>query len=131
MKALWAGDFPVLREFATGSWLGREYQGRGFGKEMRGAVLHLGFEELGAQWAVSQVFADNPASLGVNRHHGYRDDGLDRRVRRGVAADWLRFRLSAEQWKQRDRTGTGRDGFTVEGWDDCAAMFGLGHRERP
>jgi hypothetical protein len=38
----------MLREFESGSWLGREHQGRGLGKEMREATLHLGFEGLGA-----------------------------------------------------------------------------------
>ena len=36
-----ATDFPLLRQFETGSWLGREFQGRGLGKEMRRATLQL------------------------------------------------------------------------------------------
>ena len=40
-----------MRTVGTGSWLGRPYQGRGIGKEMRGAVLALAFDGLGAEVA--------------------------------------------------------------------------------
>ncbi|MFJ6687019.1 GNAT family N-acetyltransferase [Streptomyces werraensis] len=119
MKGLWADDFDKLGEFSTGSWLGLEHQGRGFGKEMRAAVLHLGFSELGAHWASSQVFTDNPASIAVNRHHGYAEDGFDLKVRRGRAAQWLRYRLDAGKW--RDSPWHNR--ITVEGMDACKSMF--------
>ncbi|NJP90517.1 hypothetical protein HCN51_13810 [Nonomuraea sp. FMUSA5-5] len=33
--------FAVTREVRTGSWLGRAHQGKGFGTEMRAAVLRL------------------------------------------------------------------------------------------
>src|SRR4051794_31936049 len=46
-------DFPVLGQFVTGSWLGRAFQGRGVGREMRTAVLHLGFAGLGATRALT------------------------------------------------------------------------------
>ena len=36
-----AEGFPTFRTVHTGSWLGRAYQGRGLGKEMRAAVLGL------------------------------------------------------------------------------------------
>ncbi len=70
-------DFAVLREVHTGSWLGRRYQRQGIGTQMRAAVLHLAFEGLGAKPAVSAAFEDNPASLGVSRKLGYRDDGIE------------------------------------------------------
>ncbi len=64
---LMATDFPVLRQFTTGSWLGREFQGRGLGKEMRVAALTLGFDGLGADYALTDVWHDNAPSLGVTR----------------------------------------------------------------
>jgi RimJ/RimL family protein N-acetyltransferase len=119
MKGLWAKDFGALGEVSTGSWLGRDSQGQGYGKEMRAAVLHLAFTCLGAHWATSQVFADNPASISVNRHHGYQEDGFELRTRRGHPARWLRFRLAAEDW-----LGGPRDtGIEVEGLEVCAEMF--------
>lgn len=117
MKGLWAQDFPSLREFATGSWLGLGYQGHGFGKEMRAAVLHFAFRHLHGQWAVSQTFDDNPASISVNLFHGYEPDGFEMRARRGVPARWLRFRLAAEKWDQRDMD------IEVDGLADCRDMF--------
>src|SRR5260221_13370270 len=70
---------------ATGAWLGRRYQGRGIGTQMRAAVLHLAFGGLGAQQAVSAAFEDNPASLRVSRKLGFRDDGIEWHLVRGVA----------------------------------------------
>lgn len=120
MKGLWCTDFGLTGEVSTGAWLGLAHQGFGFGKEMRAAVLHLAFTGLGAEWAVSQSFADNPASIAVNRHHGYTDDGFEIRARRGVAAHWHRFRLARNQWL----AGRGRDyPVRIEGLDGCRAMF--------
>src|SRR5262245_26628396 len=38
-----ADQYPKLREASTGSWLGLAHQGKGIGKEMRAAILHLLF----------------------------------------------------------------------------------------
>ncbi len=56
-----AEGFPTFRTVHTGSWLGREYQGRGLGKEMRAAVLGFAFDGLGAQVAETGAFVDNAA----------------------------------------------------------------------
>ncbi|MGF1596904.1 MAG: GNAT family N-acetyltransferase [Acidimicrobiales bacterium] len=48
VQGLAATGFPRLRTAETGSWLGLEHQGRGLGREMRAAMLHLAFEQLGA-----------------------------------------------------------------------------------
>ena len=60
-----AGDFPSLRQFTTGSWLGRQFQGRGLGKELRMAALTLGFDGFGAEFALTGMWHDNAASKGV------------------------------------------------------------------
>src|ERR1051325_6795009 len=44
VQAMHTEQFAVRRTFATGSWLGREHQGQGIGKEMRQGLLHPGFE---------------------------------------------------------------------------------------
>jgi RimJ/RimL family protein N-acetyltransferase len=75
IQRLGARDFGVLRQVGTGSWLGRQYHGQGIGTEMRAAVLHLAFEGLGAQCAVSGALEGNAASLSVSRKLGYRDGG--------------------------------------------------------
>ncbi len=88
-----AKDFAVLREVATGSWLGRRFHRRGIGTEMRAAVLHLAFAGLGAEYATSDAFTDNPASFGVSRRLGYQLDGIQRMVVRDRAVTLRRLRL--------------------------------------
>src|SRR5690348_5852329 len=50
--------FAVTRAVGTGSWLGRDYQGKGIGREMRAAVLHLAFAGLGTAVAYTSAFED-------------------------------------------------------------------------
>jgi RimJ/RimL family protein N-acetyltransferase len=71
VQALRADRFAETRVVDTGSWLGRPYQGKGLGTEMRAAVLSLAFERLGATRAVSGAIQGNPQSLGVSRKLGY------------------------------------------------------------
>ena len=70
VQELAATEFASLRSVNTGSWLGQAYQRRGFGTEMRGAVLALAFDGLGAETAETEAFLDNPASAGVSRALG-------------------------------------------------------------
>ena len=64
-----------LPEVQTGSWLGRPFQGRGLGTEMRSAVLTFAFERLGAEIARSGALSENPQSIGVSRKLGYEVTG--------------------------------------------------------
>lgn len=118
-QELAATDFAVKREVTTGSWIGKEFQGRGIGTEMRAAVLHLAFEGLGAEYATTDAFADNPASLGVTRKLGYAEDGIAMHNRKGTAAVLRRFRLDRAAWKPRTDV-------TISGLDACLPLFGLG-----
>jgi RimJ/RimL family protein N-acetyltransferase len=118
-QSLSARRFATLREVGTGSWLGRAYHGRGFGTEMRAAVLELAFAGLGAQYATSEAFADNAASYRVSRKLGYRDDGVQRHVVRGAAVVGRRLRLDRPGWSAA-RTVPVR----VEGLEPCLPMFG-------
>jgi RimJ/RimL family protein N-acetyltransferase len=120
-QELFATKFAVRREVSSGSWLGRCHQGRGIGTEMRAAVLHLAFEELGARWATTGAFEDNAASLTVTRRLGYQPDGVDAWERRGELVTMQRYRLTAEQWRQRQRP---RPAVTVSGLDACRALLG-------
>ncbi len=72
-----AKHFPVTRTGETGSWLGREFQGRGLGTAMRQVFCELLFDHLGFEEITSAAFLDNPASLGVSRKVGYRRDRAD------------------------------------------------------
>ena len=116
-----ATDFPVLRQFESGSWLGREFQGRKLGIELRHATLHLGFEGLGATLATTSAFFDNGPSLGVTRHLGYTAVGVTRKVRRDVSADSLNFQMTDEHWRRDVR----RDDITIDGLEPCLPLLGL------
>jgi RimJ/RimL family protein N-acetyltransferase len=77
-----AKHFPVTRTGETGSWLGREFQGRGLGTAMRRAFCALLFDHLGFEEITSAAFLDNPASLGVSRKVGYQPTVVNRIKRR-------------------------------------------------
>jgi RimJ/RimL family protein N-acetyltransferase len=71
-----ARDFRITRIGETGSWLGREFQGRGIGTAMRKVICAFIFDHLDARFITSSAFADNPASLGVSRKCGYTENGV-------------------------------------------------------
>ncbi len=88
-SGLLASEFARMRQFETGSWLGREFQGQGIGKEMRLATLALGFEGFGAEWALTGAWHDNGPSLGVTRSLGYTEQGRRRMLRDDTTADQM------------------------------------------
>ena len=114
-------DFPHRRTFITGSWLGRAHQGRGIGKEMRAAVLHFGFDGLGARRAETGAFHDNAASLAVTRALGYEPNGDVVKERGGEPTTCLAFKLDRSDWAARRR-----DDITIDGLDGCIGLFGAG-----
>src|SRR5207237_4589162 len=85
-QAVAAERFAERRGVETGSWLGIAHHGKGIGTEMRRAVLHLAFAGLGAEFAETGAWEDNPASLGVTRKLGYEPAGSQIRLRRDVPA---------------------------------------------
>jgi RimJ/RimL family protein N-acetyltransferase len=88
-----AVHFATTRQFETGSWLGRRFQGAGIGTEMRLATLTLGFVGLGAEFAVTAAWHDNGPSNGVTRSLGYELVGRRREVRRNEAVEQLQYRM--------------------------------------
>jgi len=119
-QGLEAGQFPVLREAETGSWLGLRHQWRGIGTEMRQAIVHLAFAGLGAEYVTSSAFEDNPASLGVSRKVGYEPDGVMRQVRRDKPDTLIRLRLPRAGWERRRRGD-----IEIVGLEPCLSLFGL------
>jgi RimJ/RimL family protein N-acetyltransferase len=113
-------EFPISRTVATGSWIGREFQGRGVGKLMRQAVLSLAFDHLGAQLAETEAFIDNPASNKVSLGIGYEPNGYGQLAPRGVPRETQRFRLTLEGWRSRPRPTV-----IVEGLESSLELFGL------
>jgi RimJ/RimL family protein N-acetyltransferase len=99
MQGLEAENFAERRTVSTGSWLGRRWQGRGFGTEMRTAVLQLAFSGLGADVARSGAIAGNPQSLGVSRKLGYQVVGSHTVSPRGVALEHTDVELRRDEFQ--------------------------------
>ena len=114
------GDYRVTKAVGTGSWLGMAHQGQGIGKETRAAILHLAFDGLSADVALSGAYTDNPASIAVSRALGYEDNGIYFGSRRGKPARQHMFRLMREDWEQRRR-----DDIVIEGLAPCLPLLGL------
>lgn len=116
-----ATDFPVLRQFETGSWLGREHQGRGLGREMRVATLSVGFDAFDAELATTGAWHDNAASLGVTRSLGYEPAGVRRALRRDAPDTLLGFRMDRAHFEHAVR----RDDIVIRGDGAVREQLGI------
>ena len=119
--SLGGDNFPILRQFETGSWLGREFQGKGFGKEMRIASLQLGFAGFFAEFATTGAYADNGPSLGVTNSIGYVEAGRRRVVRRASPAEMIGFQMSRDHWQRHVR----RDDIELFGVEAARELLGI------
>jgi RimJ/RimL family protein N-acetyltransferase len=113
-------EFRSRREFETGSWLGRDYQGRGYGTEMREAVLELGFAGLGGVAAISGAFDFNKASLRVSEKLGYELVEETTFAPRGEPQRELVVRLTRTEWERRSHPAV-----EIEGLGPCLPLFGV------
>jgi RimJ/RimL family protein N-acetyltransferase len=123
MATVSAENFPATRSAETGSWLGKDYQGSGLGREMRRAALYLIFSGLGGQRATTSAWHDNAPSLGVTRSLGYRATGSRQVARRGQPDTMLDFTMTRAHWLQ---AGLG-DGIECTGIEAAAGMLGIDH----
>ncbi|MEM1335489.1 MAG: GNAT family protein [Actinomycetota bacterium] len=117
---LFATSFPTLRQFETGSWLGREFQGRGHGTAMRRATLALGFDGLGAERALTGAWEDNAASLGVTRKLGYSEQGHRWGDREGTATRLVGFEMDRSDFDAIRPTSV-----EFTGLDDAREFLGI------
>ena len=117
-----ANDFPRMKQFETGSWLGREHQGRGIGKEMRVASLTLGFDGFGAAWATTGAWHDNGPSLGVTSSLGYSVAGRRRALRDDREPDTLvGFEMPRSHYEEQLR----RDDIELIGVEPVRELLGI------
>ena len=114
-----ATDFARERTAYTGSWLGRRFHGRGYGTEMRAAILELAFTGLGATAAESGALAGNIASERVSAKLGYRDAGEHWQTVRGERVREQRFVLRREDWVPAEHPPV-----EITGLEACLALFG-------
>lgn len=120
MQDLIGVDFSTLGTVTSFSWLSIDQRGRGLGREMRQALLHLAFEGLGAKEATSDAFVDNAGSNAISRDLGYQPNGSDWATRQGEPAVLNRWRLTREAW-QRHR----RDDIRLHHVEACKALLPL------
>jgi RimJ/RimL family protein N-acetyltransferase len=112
-----AQNFGVLREVNTGSWIGKEFHGNGFGTEMRVAVLQFAFDHLGARIARSAAWQGNQASNRVSAKLGYAHDGTMAAAPRGERLEHVRLRLDEADFVRPDWT------VAVEGLAECVHLI--------
>jgi RimJ/RimL family protein N-acetyltransferase len=120
MQDLIGEEFAAFGTVSTFSWLGPQHRGRGIGREMRAAVLHLAFAGLAAREAASEAFTDNHASNRVSQALGYEPNGTTWATRRGGAAPVTRWKLTRDRWDQARRTD-----IALAGVEDCRPVLGL------
>jgi RimJ/RimL family protein N-acetyltransferase len=122
-QQLEGNDFLTLRTVDSASFLVSSARGRGYGKQMRTAVLALAFGPLEAEAAITSAWHDNHASLGVSRALGYQPNGVSRQAREGGGgADvMVHLRMTRDGWLAGGRAGD----VTIEGFDACRPLFGL------
>jgi RimJ/RimL family protein N-acetyltransferase len=113
-------SFSALGTVTTFSWLSADERGRGLGREMRQAILHLAFDGLAAKEASSDAFVDNPGSNAISRGLGYAPNGSDWATRQGEPALLNRWRLTRDSWEQRRR-----DDIQVHNLEACRALLPL------
>jgi len=113
-------NFFTLGTVTTFSWLSSDQRGRGLGREMREAVLHLAFDGLGASEASSDAFVDNHGSNAISRRLGYEPNGSDWATRRGEPALLNRWRLTRDTWEPRRR-----DDIQLDNIEACHALLPL------
>lgn len=113
-----AERFAETRIVGTGSWLGARFQRRGYGTEMRVAVLELAFHELGAAVARSDWLEGNHASARVSENLGYREVGVGEIAPRGVPVPHHEMQVDRGSW----RCPTAVE---ISGLEPCLPLFGL------
>jgi RimJ/RimL family protein N-acetyltransferase len=121
VQGLETAKFPLLRTGETGSWLGQPWQGKGYGTEMRKAMLHLAFEHLKAEEITSAAWVDNVASNRVSIAAGYEPNGVARNERRGKPDKTQRYVITRERWETTHEPNS----VTVTGFEHCRSMFAL------
>lgn len=129
---VWAGGSPIgvqgvraenfrsERTIFSGSWLGQRHQGKGYGTEMRAAILELAFTGLGAVAARSGVLEGNIASARVSAKLGYADAGERWPLRHGEPVRERRFLLTRDRWERAERPPV-----EIVGLEPCLPLFGL------
>lgn len=89
-----------------GIWLGKQFQGKGYGTEALRLAVEYGFGKMGLRKLEALVFTGNVASRRVFEKNGFRLEGTIRRgaLKRGVYRDEWMFGLLDEEYAQLAQT---------------------------
>lgn len=117
-----AKDFTILRTIETGSWIGREFQGKGFGTVMRGMLVAFGFKYLNAAQLTSAAIEQNAPSNAISAKMGYRENGYELVTSRGKADRLIRYVLTRETWDSLEPRL--RPEIVVSGVEGCLPLLG-------
>lgn len=121
-QGLEGDDFARLRTVDSSSFLTPAARNRGWGKQMRAAILTLAFGQLDARFAITSAWSDNQASLAVSRALGYADNGVTAHLRDNAAGEMAHLRLTRETWM----ASSWPEQVSVSGVEECLVYFGLG-----
>ncbi|MFQ5617712.1 MAG: GNAT family N-acetyltransferase [Rhodospirillales bacterium] len=100
-------DLPDKRGIMTTVIGDRDYWGRGFGFEMRTAIIDFMFDVLGLHKAVSKVYSDSLPAQGLNTKLGFRREGILLEHEVGRGGEWRDvhvFGILADEWRRRRNT---------------------------
>jgi RimJ/RimL family protein N-acetyltransferase len=114
-----AKNFASLKTVSTGSWLKKDAQGQGLGKEMRAAALSYAFDYLNAEIATSEAAMWNKQSLGVSTSLGYESNGRYLDQWATAVVEVQRVRLTPEAFVRPDWK------LKVEGHEAAAKLLGV------
>jgi len=113
-----AQHFLQRKLVETGSWILKDHQGQGLGREARAAVLQLAFAGLGAAEAHSSAAVDNQVSGRVSLGLGYELNGKFIVKSGDLGQPVQSYRLTKGNWQSRDD-------IQIIGLDECLSLFGL------
>jgi RimJ/RimL family protein N-acetyltransferase len=120
VQEIGAQHFAVTGTVSTGSWVGRRFQGAGYGTAMRTAVLHPAFDGLHAERADTAAWTTNHASLAVSRATGYVVNGTTIRAAEGRRVEQVNLTLRRTDWRRPP------EGCTITGLSpDAREMLGV------
>lgn len=119
-QALVAHELTATRTVSTGSWLALDHQRRGYGTEMRAAILDLAFHGLGALTAVTHVLDGVLASARVSEKLGYVEIGEKPVEVRGQPRTDRELQLTRDRWIDFERISV-----RISGLEPCLPLFGL------
>jgi RimJ/RimL family protein N-acetyltransferase len=123
-QGMLAEDFRTRRTVHTGSWLGRRYQRRGVGTEMRAAMLELAFRGLGASRAESSWLEGNEASRRVSAKLGYVEYAVGEQSPRGAPVVEHGVEIQRDAWRCTIAV-------EIENLDPCLPLFGVTRASGP